>query len=289
MKTNPSSEKTTHRSWFITGVNSGFGRNMTEQLLARGDRVAGTVRKMDAMNDLKAKYGDKLWLARLDVTDTPEIRVVVNKAFADLGNIDVVVNNAGYGLFGAAEELTDDQILQQINTNLIGSIQVVRAALPHLRRQGGGRIIQISTYGGQAALPGGSLYHASKWGIEGFMDALGQEIAAFNIGVTIVEPGGARTNFRFGGAQLGTQMEVYQGTSAAMVHKLIKDTSRLPIGDPAKMVKTIIDSIDQNPAPKRIALGSDSYAAIHKALTERLASLEAQNAIALSTDFDAKV
>jgi NAD(P)-dependent dehydrogenase (short-subunit alcohol dehydrogenase family) len=289
MKTNPSSEKTTHRSWFITGVNSGFGRNMTEQLLARGDRVAGTVRKMDAMNDLKAKYGDKLWLARLDVTDTPEIRVVVNKAFADLGNIDVVVNNAGYGLFGAAEELTDDQILQQINTNLIGSIQVVRAALPHLRRQGGGRIIQISTYGGQAALPGGSLYHASKWGIEGFMDALGQEIAAFNIGVTIVEPGGARTNFRFGGAQLGTQMEVYQGTPAAMVHKLIKDTSRLPIGDPAKMVKTIIDSIDQNPAPKRIALGSDSYAAIHKALTERLASLEAQNAIALSTDFDAKV
>ena len=289
MKTNPSSEKTTHRSWFITGVNSGFGRNMTEQLLARGDRVAGTVRKMDAMNDLKAKYGDKLWLARLDVTDTPEIRVVVNKAFADLGNIDVVVNNAGYGLFGAAEELTDDQILQQINTNLIGSIQVVRAALPHLRKQGGGRIIQISTYGGQAALPGGSLYHASKWGIEGFMDALGQEIAAFNIGVTIVEPGGARTNFRFGGAQLGTQMEVYQGTPAAMVHKLIKDTSRLPIGDPAKMVKTIIDSIDQNPAPKRIALGSDSYAAIHKALTERLASLEAQNAIALSTDFDAKV
>jgi len=289
MKTNPSSEKTTHRSWFITGVNSGFGRNMTEQLLARGDRVAGTVRKMDAMNDLKAKYGDKLWLARLDVTDTPEIRVVVNKAFADLGNIDVVVNNAGYGLFGAAEELTDDQILQQINTNLIGSIQVVRAALPHLRRQGGGRIIQISTYGGQAALPGGSLYHASKWGIEGFMDALGQEIAAFDIGVTIVEPGGARTNFRFGGAQLGTQMEVYQGTPAAMVHKLIKDTSRLPIGDPAKMVKTIIDSIDQNPAPKRIALGSDSYAAIHKALTERLASLEAQNAIALSTDFDAKV
>ena len=289
MKTNPSSEKTTHRSWFITGVNSGFGRNMTEQLLARGDRVAGTVRKMDAMNDLKAKHGDKLWLARLDVTDTPEIRVVVNKAFADLGNIDVVVNNAGYGLFGAAEELTDDQILQQINTNLIGSIQVVRAALPHLRKQSAGRIIQISTYGGQAALPGGSLYHASKWGIEGFMDALGQEIAAFNIGVTIVEPGGARTNFRFGGAQLGTQMEVYQGTPSAMVHKLIRDTSRLPIGDPAKMVKTIIDSIDQNPAPKRIALGSDSYAAIHKALTERLTSLEAQKAIALSTDFDAKV
>jgi NAD(P)-dependent dehydrogenase (short-subunit alcohol dehydrogenase family) len=150
----------TKRTWLITGVNSGFGRHMTEQLLARGDHVVGTVRKMDAMNDLKGRYGDLLWLAYLDVTDTPTIHQVVNKAFADLGRIDVVVNNAGYGLFGAAEELTDDQI----NTNLIGSIQVVRAALPRLREQGGGRVIQLSTYPGQTALPGGSLYHASKWG-----------------------------------------------------------------------------------------------------------------------------
>ena len=134
--------------WFVTGVNSGFGRQMTEQLLARGDRVAGTVRKMDALNDLKAKYGEQLRVAHLDVTDTSEVRQVVDKAFADLGRIDVVINNAGYGLFGAAEELSDDQILHQLNTNLVGSIQVVRAALPHLRAQGGGRIIQVSTYGG---------------------------------------------------------------------------------------------------------------------------------------------
>ena len=147
----------TQRNWFIKGVNSGFGRQLTEQLLARGDRVAGTVRKMDAMEDLKSRYGDLLWIARLDVTDVPEIRAVVNRAFAELGRIDVVVKNAGYGLFGAAEELTDEQILHQLHTNLIGSIQVVRAALPHLRAQGGGRIIQLSTYGGQAAFPGGFL------------------------------------------------------------------------------------------------------------------------------------
>ena len=189
------------RIWLITGVNRGFGRHMTEQLLARGDRVAGTVRKMDAMNDLKTKYGDLLWLAHLDMINTPAVRQVVNKAFANLGKIDVVVNNAGYGLFGAAEELTDEQIIHQINTNLIGSIQVVRTALPHLRGQGGGRIIQVSTYGGQVALPGGSLYHAGKWKIEGFIDAVGQEVAPFNIGVTIVEPGGARTEFRFGSSQ----------------------------------------------------------------------------------------
>jgi NAD(P)-dependent dehydrogenase (short-subunit alcohol dehydrogenase family) len=273
----------TQRSWFITGVNSGFGRHMTEQLLARGDRVAGTVRKMDAMNDLKAKYGDLLWLAHLDVTDTPAIREVVNKAFTDLGKIDVVVNNAGYGLFGAAEELTDDQIVHQINTNLIDSIQVVRAALPHLRTQGGGRIIQLSTYGGQAAFPGGSLYHAGKWGIEGFIEATMQEVAPFHVGVTTVEPGGARTAFRFGSAKLGPKMDVYYDTPAGMTRRILQDASRLLKGDPAKMPKIIIDSVDQNPAPKRIALGSDAYTIIHKALTERLTALEAQKDLAFST------
>jgi NAD(P)-dependent dehydrogenase (short-subunit alcohol dehydrogenase family) len=276
--------KVTRRNWFITGVNRGFGRHMTEQLLARGDRVAGTVRNMAGMNDLKAQYGDLLWLAHLDVTDTPEIYEVVNNAFADLSKIDVVVNNAGYGLFGAAEELTDDQILHQINTNMIGSIQVVRTALPHLRAQGGGRIIQLSTYGGQAAFPGGSLYHAGKWGIEGFIDAVGQEVAPFNIGCTLVEPGAARTDFRFGSAKFGTKMDVYDGTPAGMVRTMLQDTSRLPNGDPAKMVKIMIDSVEQNPAPKRIALGRDAYTIIRKTLVERLATLEAQKDLAFSTD-----
>ena len=273
-----------HRTWFVTGVSSGFGRIMTEQLLAKGDRVAGTIRKMDTMGDLKARYDDRLWLAHLDMTDTPAIRKVVEKAFAHLGEINVIVSNAGYGLFGAVEELSDEQILHQLSTNLLGPIHVVRAVLPHLRAQGGGRIIGISTYGGQAAFPGGSLYHASKWGLEGFLDSIAQEVAAFKIGVTIVEPGGARTNFRFGGAQFGTQMEAYKGTPAAMVHAMIRDTSRLPQGDPLKMVKIIIDTADQNTAPKRIALGSDAYTIMHKSLTERLAALEAQKDVAFSTD-----
>lgn len=277
----------TQRTWLITGVNSGFGREMTEQLLEHGNRVAGTVRKMDAMSDLKAKYGNQLWLAHLDVTDTPAIREVVNRAFADLGKIDVVVNNAGYGLFGAAEELTDEQVMHQLNTNLIGSIQVVRAALPHLRKQGGGRIIQLSTYGGQATHPGASLYHASKWGIEGFMESVMQEVAAFKIGVTIVEPGGARTEFRFGSAKLGPKLDAYDGTPAGMTRTVLQDTSRLPNGDPAKMVKIMIDSVDQNPAPRRIVLGSDSYTIIHKALTERLSAVDTQKDLAFSTDFPA--
>lgn len=273
------------RTWLITGVNSGFGRHMTEQLLARGDRVAGTVRKPEAMRALQAQYGARLWLAELDVTDTPAIRRVVDAAFAALGRIDVVINNAGYGLLGAAEAMRDEQIVHQLDTNLVGSIQVARAALPHLRAQGGGRLIQISTMGGQATFPGGALYHAGKWGIEGFIEALGQEVAAFNIGTTIVEPGGARTEFRYGSSVLAPWLEAYAATPIAMVHKMIGERTSVPPGDPAKMAALIIASADQSPAPRRLALGSDAYAAMHRSLSARLAELESQKELAASTDF----
>lgn len=205
------------RTWFITGVSSGFGREMTAQLLESGDRVVGTVRRLDAVDDLKAEYGEQLWLAQLDVTDRAQILPVVDRAFAALGRIDVVVNNAGYGLFGAAEEMTDDQVVHELDTNLLGSILVTRAALPHLRGQCGGRIIQMSAWGGQATGPGGSLYHASKWGIEGFMGATAKDVAPFGIGVTIVEPGSARTQFRYGSLRLAEPMAAYDDSPASMV------------------------------------------------------------------------
>lgn len=141
----------TQRIWLITGVSSGFGRHLAEQLLARGDRVVGTVRKAAAAADLVAAHPDRFRAEILDVTDTAALREVVDRTFADLGRVDVVVSNAGYGLFGAGEEYTDDQIRHIIDTNLVGSIQLIRAALPHLRAQGGGRIIQLSSYGGQVA------------------------------------------------------------------------------------------------------------------------------------------
>ncbi|MGH8778510.1 SDR family oxidoreductase [Paraburkholderia sp.] len=277
----------TIRTWFITGINSGFGRSMTEHLLARGDRVAGTARKLEALDDLKARYGEQLWLASLDVTDTPGIRRVVDKAFAELGRIDVVVNNAGYGLFGAAEEISDEQIAHQINTNVIGSIQVVRAALPHLRAQGGGRIVQLSSMGGQIALPGLSLYHATKWAIEGFFEATIQDIAPFNIQVTLVEPGSARTQFSGSSAVAGAALDVYADTPAGQMRRYAAAGQYTPPGDPVKMARAIIASIDQEPAPKRLLLGSDAYALVHAALTERLAALEAQRDLAFSTDFGA--
>ena len=157
------------RNWLITGVSSGFGRELATQLLDRGETVIGTVRRADSVADLIGKYPDTFHRELLDVTDTNAVRDVVDRSFTALGRIDVVVSNAGYGLFGAAEELSDEQVSHIIATNLLGSIQLIRASLPHLRAQGGGRIIQISTYGGQVAFPGNSMYHATKWGIEGFV------------------------------------------------------------------------------------------------------------------------
>jgi NAD(P)-dependent dehydrogenase (short-subunit alcohol dehydrogenase family) len=226
-----------------------------------------------------------LWLRFLDLSDTASIRPIVERAFADLGRIDVVVNNAGYGLFGAAEEVSDAQIRHQIDTNLIAPIHVTRAVVPHLRAQGGGRLIAVSTYGGGAAFPGASLYHAGKWGVEGFFDAMAQELLPFGIETTIIEPGGARTGFRFDSAQAGKPLPAYAGTPVAATHAALGDRARLPIGDPAAMVRVMI--VDQSPAPRRIALGSDAYTLLHKALSERLALLESQRDLAFSTDLPA--
>lgn len=273
----------TQRTWFITGSNSGFGRLLTEQLLAAGDRVAATARNVAALDDLSQRYGDLMWTARLDVTATSELRAVVERAFTELGRIDVVVSNAGYGLFGAAEELTDEQIAEQLNTNLVGPIQLVRAVVPHLRAQGGGRIIQLSTYGGQATNPGASLYHASKWGVEGFMEGNARDLAPFGIGVTLVEPGSAATGFRVGSSRLPQPLAAYDGTPAAMTRG-IQNPALPSVSDPAKVAAAIIGSVDVSPAPLRLVTGSDAQRYIRDALRERLADIESQEASAATTD-----
>jgi NAD(P)-dependent dehydrogenase (short-subunit alcohol dehydrogenase family) len=272
----------TTQTWFITGVNSGFGRELAEQLLARGDRVAGTVRREGSVDDLRSAYGDRFWLGRLDVTDGPRVREVVDAAFAELGRIDVVVANAGYGLFGAAEEATDEQVEHHIATNLLGSIRTVRAALPHLRAQGGGRLIQMSSVAGLTAGPGASLYYAGKWGVEGFTEALAGEVAPFGIGVTLVEPGGARTAFG-SSLQFGEALSVYDGTPAAAVRAFQKAAPQV-IGDPAKIAARVIDTAARTPAPLRVVLGSDCYQAVTKALRSRLDQIEGQEASAAETD-----
>ena len=268
-------------TWFITGASSGFGRLLTERLLARGDRVAATLRHPDALHDLRTEHGHRLWTGRLDVTDGDQVSQALNDAFVALGTIDVVVNNAGYGVFAAAEEATDDQIRRVIDTNLLGSIRVIRAALPHLRTQGYGHILQVSSAGGQTAYPNFSYYHASKWGIEGFCESVALEIAHFGIGMTIVEPGATPTGFA---AALDTApvMPEYQNTPAGQA---LRQPFNLP-NDPHKIAQAMIDLVDSGETPLRLPLGSDTYDDVRASLVARLAELDALREVAYSVTSD---
>ena len=271
-----------HRIWLITGVSSGFGFEMTKQLLEAGDTVVGTVRSTAKVQNLIDQYPDTFNCVLLDVTDVPAVQKTVADAFATHGRVDVIVSNAGYGLFGCAEELSDAEIDHIIATNLTGSIQLIKSSLPYLRRQGGGRIIQLSSYGGQVAFPANSMYHATKFGIEGFCEAVAQEVAQFNIGVTIVEPGGARTEFRYGSAKVANLMPEYESCHGFL--NMLDASKGLAPGDPAKMAQRIIESASVNPAPLRMVLGSQALAATLQRLKERVADYETQTELAASTD-----
>ncbi|MBC3345064.1 SDR family oxidoreductase [Pseudomonas sp. SWRI196] len=273
------------KTWLVTGSSSGIGLAVVEQLLARGDRVAATLRKPQALSHLKTRYGEQLWTAMLDVNDTAAIRAVVHQAFTELGRIDVVVSSAGYALFGAAEEVSDEQIDQQLQTNLLGSIQLIRACLPFLRKQGGGRILQVSSEGGQLAYPNFSLYHASKWAIEGFVESVALEVAPFGIEFTLVEPGPTRTNF---GAALvrPPAMAEYEQTPAGEVRKAIAEGTFPLTGDPQKVARIMLEIVDVDPAPRRLLLGSGAYERVRNALVQRLAELEQYQALAMSTEVD---
>ncbi|MFJ6544695.1 SDR family oxidoreductase [Streptomyces sp. NPDC091385] len=268
-------------TWFITGTSSGFGRLLTERLLARGDRVAATLRRPEALDDLRAEYGDRLWTAHLDVTDTDEVRRVVGEAFRDLGRIDVVVNNAGYGVLASVEEASDEQIRRVVDTNLIGSVQVIRAVLPHLRAQGGGRILQVSTAGGQTTYPGLGYYHASKWGIEGFCETAAREIAPFGVALTIVEPGATPTNFATS-IDTAPPLDAYADTPAGATRQAVAE-GRFPLPNSAeKIADAMIDLVDSGATPLRLPLGPDTYDDVHAALADRLAEHEAHREVAYS-------
>lgn len=272
-------------TWFITGTSSGFGHLLTEQLLERGDRVAATLRSPEVLDDLRAEHGDRLWVGRLDVTDATQVGRVVDEAFAALGTIDVIVNNAGYGVFASVEEASDEQIRRVIDTNLLGSIHVIRAALPHLRTQGHGRILQVSTAGGQTTYPNFSYYHASKWGIEGFCETVAKEIAPFGIGLTIVEPGATPTGF---GSSLDTApvMPEYDATPAGDVRRAVSGGGFPLPNDPQKVATAMVALIDSGETPMRLPLGSDTYRDIRASLVARLAEHDTHRDVALSVVAD---
>lgn len=271
------------KTWLITGTSTGLGRLMAEKLLARGDSVVATLRQPEKLSALQSRYRQQLHLLALDVTDTAQMRAAIAAAFAWAGKIDVVVSNAGYGLFGAAEELSDTQIARQIATNLTGSVQLIRAVLPFLRAQGGGRIMQVSSEGGQIAYPDFSLYHASKWGIEGFIEAVAQEVAEFGIDFIIAEPGPTATHFAASLDQ-AEAMPCYANTAAGRMRQALTSGEFKVTGDADKTVAAMIDCADEQHPPLRLPLGSTAFFNIRQALTDRLQALEACKQRACSTD-----
>ncbi|MBY3308046.1 SDR family oxidoreductase [Rhizobium laguerreae] len=271
------------KTWFITGASSGLGLEMTQQLLTQGHKVVATIRRAEALTQLKQAFGERLDVVPLDLVKPESISSAVEGAFERHDRIDVIVSNAGYGLFGAAEELTNGELDRQIATNLTGSIHLIRAALPLLRKQGGGRIVQVSSEGGQIAYPGFSLYHATKWGIEGFVESVAQEVGPFGIDFIIAEPGPTGTNF---GANLvrAKPMDAYDETPAGAVRRAITEGSFEIKGDAARTVAAIISAAESETPSLRLALGSTAYSSISEALSVRLVALEAQRGVANSAD-----
>jgi NAD(P)-dependent dehydrogenase (short-subunit alcohol dehydrogenase family) len=242
------------RTWFITGTSRGFGREWAIAALERGDRVAATARDVASLEDLAQKYGDSLLPIALDVTDRDADVAAVARAHDRFGSLDIVVNNAGYGHFGMIEEITEDEARRQIETNLFGALWVTQAALPYLREQGSGHIIQVSSIGGITAFPRVGIYHASKWALEGFSQALSQEVAGFGIHVTLVEPGAFSTDWAGSSSSTSQQLPAYDE-----VHRVTLETRARRAsdpGDPQATREAILRVVEAPEPPLRVFFGA---------------------------------
>lgn len=268
--------------WFITGTSKGFGRVWAEAALARGDRVAATARNAGTLAPLVERYADRVAAIPLDVTDRKAVAAAITQAHARFGRLDVLVNNAGYGLFGAIEEISEAEARAQIETNLFGALWVTQAALPIMRAQRSGHIIQVSSIGGVNAFPTVGLYHASKWGLEGFSQALATEIATFGIKVTLVEPGGYATDWGGASAQHATPMQAYDGARAAVA---AFRSSNVP-GDPEATGAAILKVVDATDPPLRIFFGSSGLPMTRAEYARRIEIWEKWNHVSLEAQGD---
>ncbi|MCX4681278.1 SDR family NAD(P)-dependent oxidoreductase [Streptomyces sp. NBC_01433] len=253
--------------WFITGTSRGLGRAFAEAALERGDKVAATARNVSAVDDLVTRYGDGAVLPlALDVTDKAAVTAAVGAAHEKFGRLDVVVNNAGYGLFGMVEEITEQQLRDQMETNLFGAFWVTQAVLPILRAQGSGHIVQVSSVGGITAFPSLSAYHASKWALEGFSESLAQEVAGQGIMVTVVEPGGFSTDWAGSSAALTEPNPAYDQVREAIAARF-GDARR---ADPADAASALLQIVDAENPPLRVLFGTEPIEIIEPVYAQRL-------------------
>jgi NAD(P)-dependent dehydrogenase (short-subunit alcohol dehydrogenase family) len=268
--------------WFITGTSKGFGRVWAEAALARGDRVAATARDAKTLAPLVERYGAQVSAMALDVTDKAAVAAAIAEAHARFGRLDVVINNAGYGLFGTVEEVNEAEARAQLETNLFGALWVTQAALPIMRAQGSGHIIQVSSIGGVNAFPTVGLYHASKWGLEGFSQALAAEVAGFGIKVTIVEPGGFATEWGGPSAKRATQMPAYDAARAAIA----AIRGNYNPGDPEATGPAILKVVDAKDPPLRIFFGSSGLPMTRAEYARRIETWEKWNDVSLEAQGD---
>jgi len=275
--------------WFVTGSASGLGRSIAEAVLAAGDRLVATARDPRRLEDLVKKYGDQIRTASLDVADEDAAHAALQVAMDAFGRLDVVVNNAGYGDVAPFEQLSSERFKAVIDTNFYGVVNVTRAALPIMRKQKSGCILQISSVGGRLALPGSSAYHAAKWAVGGFTESLAQEAAPFGVKVCALEPGGMRTNWGTRAHQdLPELLPDYEPSVGAVVTTL-KSHWGQENGDPAKVAQVILRLAGSDRLPPHLLLGSDAIHYAGQAEAARAADTERWREISVSIDINATV
>ncbi len=282
--TNTTDQHTGARVWLVTGASSGFGRALAEAAVAAGDVVIATARRPEALDDLVSAYPDRVEALRLDVTDSGAAAAVVADVEARYGRIDVLVNNAGRGQVGAAEETTDAELRDLFDLHVFGPAALVRAVLPGMRARRSGAVVQMSSFGGQVAYPGFSAYCATKFALEGYSEALAAEVGPLGVRVMIVEPGAFRTSFSGAGLVESAETSAYADT-VGPTRRMIKGIDGSQPGDPVRAAAAILTALDADTAPLRLPLGDDAVDGILGHLTDVRAEVHAWEHLARATRF----
>jgi NAD(P)-dependent dehydrogenase (short-subunit alcohol dehydrogenase family) len=268
----------TEKVWFITGTSRGFGREWAIAALDRGDKVAATARDTATLADLVDKFGDAILPIPLDVTDRAADFAAVKQAHDHFGRLDVVVNNAGYGQFGFVEEVSEQDARDQIETNVFGALWVTQAALPYLREQRSGHIIQVSSIGGIVAFPNVGIYHASKWALEGFSQSLAQEVAPFGVHVTLIEPAGFSTDWSGSSSRTAEALPAYADLHAE--NEKVRKTRWAAPGDPKASAAAVLKVVDADEPPLRVFFGDAPLGLAKADYEQRLRTWEQWQSVA---------
>lgn len=272
--------------WLITGCSRGLGRAMASAVLEAGHYLVATARDATDLQGLVDRYGERVRVVSLDVTDPVAAEHAIQSATDAFGGLDVLVNNAGYGNINSVEDVTLDDFRQQVETNLFGTVIMTKAAIPLMREQRSGHIIQVSSVGGRLGAPGRAAYSAAKWGVEGFSEVLAQEMALIGVHVTIVEPGGFRTDFAGSSTSLSEGRPEYDAVVGAAARMQRAHSGRQP-GDPTRAAQAILKIAGMDAPPLRLALGSDAVRAIEDVERTRLEELAQWRELSITCDFPA--